>query len=112
MKRCDLCYTQDLIKEARELITNHNVVNEDNPCCRPDDIIEELKFEIVKKGLDKDPRYIRALKLLDDSERLCREANEAFDKDNYGLAQRLTKEKCEAIGEAMRLMIDVLSNKK
>ncbi|KYC45133.1 MAG: NPCBM-associated, NEW3 domain of alpha-galactosidase [Candidatus Methanofastidiosum methylothiophilum] len=111
MKRCDLCYTKDLIKEARELITNQNIVDEDNTCCRPDDIIEELKIEIIKNGLDKDPRYLRALKLLEESERLCREANEAFDKGNYGLAQRLTKEKCEAISEAMRLMIEVLSSK-
>jgi len=112
MKRCNLCYTQDLIKEARELITPQNIVDEDNTCCRPEDIIEELKIEVITRGLDKDPRYIRALKLLDDSERLCREANEAFDKGNYGLAQRLTKEKCEAISEAMRLLIDLLSNKK
>jgi len=111
MKRCDLCYTQDLIKEARELITHQNIVDEDNTCCRPEDIIEELKIEVITRGLDKDPRYIIALKLLDDSERLCREANEAFDKGNYGLAQRLTKEKCEAISEAMRFIIDLLSNK-
>ena len=38
--------------------------------------------------------------------------NEAYEKGNYGQAQRLTKEKCEAIGEAIRLMIEVLSDKK
>lgn len=112
MKRCDLCYTQDLIKEAKELISNQNVSEENNDCCRPDDLVENLKLEIVKSESDKDPRYLRALKLLEESERLCREANEAFDKGNYGLTQRLTKDKCKAIGEAMNLLIEVLSEKK
>ena len=48
---------------------------------------------------------------MDDADELCREANEAFDKGNYGQAQRLTKEKCENTGEAIRLMIEVLSSK-
>ena len=112
MKRCDLCYNQELLKDARKLITNQNVVDEDDTCCRPDDILEELKIEILRKDLDKDPRYIKALRLLDDSDELCREAQVAYDKGNYGQAQRLTKEKCEAIGEAIRLMIEVLSDKK
>ncbi|KYC52525.1 MAG: NPCBM-associated, NEW3 domain of alpha-galactosidase [Candidatus Methanofastidiosum methylothiophilum] len=111
MKRCDLCYDQELLKEARELITNQNVLDEDDTCCRPDDIIEELQIEIVKNNLDNDPRYLSALKLLDDADELCREANEAFEKGNYSLAQKLTKDKCQAIGEAIRLMIEVLSSK-
>lgn len=112
MKRCDLCYTQELIREAKLLISKQIThVEEDNACCMPEDIIEELKIETVRKGLDKDPRYIKALTLLEKSERLCREANEAFSKGNYGLAQRLTKEKCEAIAEAIKLMIEVLSFK-
>lgn len=109
MKRCDLCYSRDLAKEARNLITNQNVLDEDDTCCRPDDIIEELKIEVMKKGLDKDPRYLRAVELIDKADELCEEAQNAYDKGNYGLAQRLTKEKCEAIGEAMRLLIEVLS---
>jgi uncharacterized repeat protein (TIGR01451 family)/fimbrial isopeptide formation D2 family protein len=109
MKKCDLCYDHELNKEARNYISNQNVDDEDDTCCRPEDIIEELKLEVTKRNLDKDPRYIRALRLLDDTNELCRECNEEFDKANYGLAQRLTKEKCEAIGEAMRLMIEVLS---
>jgi len=109
MKRCDLCYSRDLAKEARNLITNQNVLDEDDTCCRPDDIIEELKIEVTKKGLDKDPRYLRAVELIDKADELCEEAQNAYDKGNYGLAQRLTKEKCEAIGESMRLLIEVLS---
>lgn len=112
MKRCDLCYDQELLKEARKLITNQNVLDEDDTCCRPDDILEELQIEIVKNNLDNDPRYIRALKLLDDADELCRKAEEAFEKGNYSLAQKLTKEKCQAIGEAIRLMIEVLRSKK
>ena len=112
MKRCDLCYTQELIREAKLLISKQDIlVEEDNICCKPEDIIEALKIETIKNDLDKDPRYIRALTLLENSERLCKEANEAFAKGNYGLAQRLTKEKCEAITEAMKLMIEVLSPK-
>ncbi|NMA30603.1 MAG: DUF11 domain-containing protein [Candidatus Methanofastidiosa archaeon] len=112
MKRCDLCYTQELIREAKLLISKQIThVEEDNACCMPEDIIEELKIETVRKGLDRDPRYIKALTLLEKSERLCKEANEAFSKGNYGLAQRLTKEKCEAIAEAIKLMIEVLSFK-
>ncbi|NPV50542.1 MAG: DUF11 domain-containing protein [Candidatus Methanofastidiosum sp.] len=109
MKRCDLCYSRDLAKEARNLITNQNVLDEDDTCCRPDDIIEELKIEVMKKGLDRDPRYLRAVELLDKADELCEEAQNAYDKGNYGLAQRLTKEKCEAIGEGMRLLIEILS---
>ena len=78
MKRCDLCYDQELLKEARELITNQNVLDEDDTCCRPDDILEELKIEIIRKDLDKDPRYLRALRLLDDADELCREAQRSI----------------------------------
>jgi len=112
MKRCDLCYDQELLKEARKLITNQNVLDEDDTCCRPDDILEELQIEIVKNNLDNDARNIKALKLLDDADELCREANQAFEKGNYSLAQKLTKDKCQAIGEAIRLMIEVLRSKK
>ena len=109
MKRCDLCTNEDLLKEARKLITTQNIVDEEDTCCRPENLIEELKFEILKNGLDKDPRYIKALKILDDADQLCEEAQTNYEKGNYGQAQRLTKEKCEAINEAIRLMIEVLS---
>lgn len=110
MNRCDLCYTQGLIDQARRLLTNRNIeVVEPNDCCMPENVIEELKIEIVRRGLDRDPRYLTALSLLDDAFRLCREAETAYNRTNYSLAHRLTKEKCEAINKAMRLMIDILS---
>ena len=112
MKRCDLCYSRDLVNEARDLITNQNVIDEDDTCCRPDDIIEELKIEIVNNNLDKDPRYIKAVQLIDEADELCEEAQLAYDKGNYGQAQRLTKDKCEAITEAIKLLMEILSEKK
>ena len=112
MKRCDLCNNEDLLQEARKLITTQNIVDEEDTCCRPENIIEDLKFEILKKGLDKDPRYIKALKLLDDADQLCEEAQTNYDKGNYGQAQRLTKDKCEAITEAIKLLMEILSEKK
>jgi len=112
MKRCDLCYSRDLVNEARDLITNQNIIDEDDTCCRPDDIIEELKIEIVNNSMDKDPRYIKAVQLIDEADELCEEAQLAYDKGDYGQAQRLTKDKCEAITEAIKLLIDILSEKK
>jgi uncharacterized repeat protein (TIGR01451 family) len=105
--RCTICDIDDLVEEAREIGLEFS--NERDNCCMPDDLIETLREEIERRGLDTDPRYEQVQELLAHAEEYCEKAFRAYTTGKYIETYQRIHKRCGAYREAIELMIEILS---
>jgi uncharacterized repeat protein (TIGR01451 family) len=105
--RCHICDMDDLFTIVRAMNIEFSEARDE--CCMPDDLIETLREEIERRGLDTDPRYEKVLELLEDAQRCCDTAFETYSSGNYIGSFSWSHKRCKTQREAIELMIEILS---